>query len=147
MIKFNLAIGLFIFFLAGSGMLAAEVEKADARTTGYTEQLLKLVNQYRQRHDLPQLKPDAHLTNLAQEHNRHMAKHGQLSHDGFDDRFQRAHRGSCVENVGWNYRTAEAQLEAWRGSVSHDVNLLNAEVKRVGIAVHKSYVTFFACAA
>ena len=147
MMKTTMVVALFICLISGSGMLAAHVENSDAREAGYAVQLHNLVNQYRLRHDLPQLQLDAHLTKLAQEHNWSMAKQGQLSHDGFEGRFQRAHSALCVENVGWNYRTVEAQLEAWRGSAAHDVNLLNADVQRVGIAVFKGYVTFFACTA
>lgn len=143
--QIRIALTRAVFFALMSGMVsvAATPQHAD----DYATHLVRLINQYRQQHHLPPLRPDARLTSLAQAHVLAMAQEQQLSHDGFDTRFKRAHRTRCVENVGWNYPRAEDQLAGWRASADHNENLLNAQVHSVGIAVFQGYVTYFACSA
>lgn len=144
-------IGFFAAFavtvLAGATQPAvADARDDQALATGYATHLLDLVNQYRQRHQLPPLVSDARLAALAQEHTHDMARDRRASHAGFSVRFDRANSELCVENVGWNFPHAEGQLDGWRGSPGHNRNLLDSEVTHAGIAVYRGYVTFFACA-
>jgi uncharacterized protein YkwD len=74
-----------------------------------------------------------------------MARDRQLHHDGFPSRVKRSGRPMCVENVGWNYPTPQAQLDAWRASPGHDRNLLDRRVDRVGIGAADGYVTLIGC--
>ena len=74
-----------------------------------------------------------------------MATQRRLSHDGFHSRLGRTTSRLCVENVGWNYPTAEALLDGWRHSPEHLRNLLDPKVRRMGLAARARYVTFFAC--
>ena len=74
-----------------------------------------------------------------------MASQKRLSHDGFQSRLRRAGSPLCVENVAWNYPTAETVLDGWRHSPSHHISLLDPQVLRVGVASSSRYVTFFAC--
>src|SRR5207249_10894948 len=88
---------------------------------------------------------DGALSALAREHSIAMAKTGRLSHDEFASRVRRSGYRRCVENVGSNYRTSDAQLDGWRRSLGHDRNLLDVRVTRMGIGVASDYVTFIAC--
>jgi uncharacterized protein YkwD len=88
---------------------------------------------------------DANLNKLAKSHSQYMQKKKALDHDHFDERFSKSGRSLCVENVGWNYPTPEAQLQAWKRSGGHNKNLLNKKINHAGIAKSGSYVTFFAC--
>jgi uncharacterized protein YkwD len=74
-----------------------------------------------------------------------MAKAGQLNHDGFPSRVHRSGLSMCVENVGWNYSTPQAQFDAWRVSAGHNLNMLDKRVDLMGIADVADYVTMIAC--
>jgi len=88
---------------------------------------------------------DANFNKLAKSHSQYMQKKNALDHDYFQERFTKSGRSLCVENVGWNYSTPEAQFQAWKTSDGHNKNLLNKKIKHAGIAKSGSYVTFFAC--
>jgi uncharacterized protein YkwD len=111
----------------------------------FVHRLIELVNDYRLEQGLPPLRPADELVALAEEHSEAMAAQRVLTHEGFRARYARAGSKVCVENLGWNHRTAQALLEGWRQSPSHHRNLLNPKVERVGIAARERYVTFFAC--
>jgi uncharacterized protein YkwD len=123
---------------------AAPARSADANDR-YAQHLAELVNRYRAQHGAGELSPDPSLSALAREHSVAMAKAGRLSHDGFQLRLRRSGYGLCVENVGWNYHTPQAQLDAWRNSPGHEHNLRDPRVTRSGIGVASDYVTWIAC--
>lgn len=133
---------LAIALALAAGAAPARVADADER---YARELVDLVNRYRAQHDVGELSPDPSLSTLAREHSIAMAKAGALGHEGFQSRFRRSGYGLCVENVGWNYRTPQAQLEAWRKSPGHEHNLRDPRVTRSGIGVASDYVTWIAC--
>ncbi len=112
---------------------------------GFSQHLADLINRYRERHGLPPLAAAQDLTTLAAEHSADMAAHRRLTHDGFEQRYDRTGSRICVENVGWNYPTAEALMDGWRQSPDHLRNLLEPKVSRMGVAGDARYVTFFAC--
>ena len=111
----------------------------------YAQGLAEIVNRYRASHGLRELGVDEHLAKLAREHSEAMAKSRKMSHDGFESRFRRSGYELCVENVGWNYRTPQAQLDAWRRSPGHDGNLRDVRVVRMGAGEASGYVTWIAC--
>ena len=111
----------------------------------YTGELFEAINAYRETKKLPALAPNPTLDRLAAEHSAAMAKRRRMSHDGFDARFKASGFRRCVENVGWNAPSGAAQLAAWRDSAPHDANLLEPNVKAVGLAERDRYVTMFAC--
>jgi uncharacterized protein YkwD len=76
---------------------------------------------------------------------RAMMRAHRLSHDDFQARFRRSGYAMCVENVGWNYPTPIAQLDAWRTSPGHDRNLLERRATHAGVGVAGEYVTLIAC--
>ncbi|HKU86180.1 MAG TPA: CAP domain-containing protein [Casimicrobiaceae bacterium] len=127
--------------LATSHAAAAAPPDADP----YAAQLGKLINDYRAQHDVPPLALDAPLSELAHEHAARMAADKRLSHYGFEERFAKAGSPRCVENVGWNQRTPEAEFAGWRDSPTHAKNLLDPGITRMGIGIQHRYVAFFAC--
>ena len=135
--------GLAVIALTLLAMSYARV--AASADDGYAMQLGKLINDYRAQHDVPPLAPDASLSELAHEHAARMAHDKRLSHYGFEERFAKAGSPRCVENIGWNQRTPEAEFAGWRDSPTHASNLLDAGIARMGIGIQDRYVTFFAC--
>jgi uncharacterized protein YkwD len=136
---------LFASLLSVLPAAAADGIGRSSLAGGYAQRLADLINQYRQQHGLGPLTLTEDLASIATEHTAQMAGEHRLSHDGFTHRFDRTNARMCVENVGWNYPVAEAQLDGWRASPGHHRNLLEPKVSRMGIAVSRSYVTFFAC--
>jgi len=136
-----------ICLLASFGLpLPAAGDTDDAMPPAYyAASLLNFINSYRLQHGIPALRPAEQLTALAREQSEHMAEQGDISHDRFDVRFDRAGRMSCVENVGWNYRDPYEQFKGWQRSAEHNAAMLDPAATRSGIAVFDSYVTFFAC--
>jgi uncharacterized protein YkwD len=110
-------------------------------------QVLDATNRYRASHQLPALQPSTALAALAAEHSGHMAQLRQLSHAGFHDRFERARRQTCVENLAAGFSRAEPMLAGWQQSADHHRNLLDARVQEVGVASVAGHVTWLACSA
>jgi hypothetical protein len=112
--------------------------------SAYETELCQLINQYRITNGLTTLSFSSVLYGLALDHSQEMNELGVLSHDGFSERCAACGASGCVENVGWNYMTAQAQFEGWKSSQGHNSNMLNSSIKYVGIARSGPYVTFFA---
>lgn len=104
-----------------------------------------LINEYRSQHRLDRLASAAVLEQVADGHSQHMAQAGRPSHGGFRDRFRQVDGSICVENIAAHFDTPEALFEGWRRSPSHDRNLLEPRIVRMGLAARDRYVTFFAC--
>jgi uncharacterized protein YkwD len=124
---------------------AAEPDQTAVARSRYSARLLAAINAYRVEHGVAELKPSANLDRLADGHSKNMARAGQLSHEGFRERAMRADSPVCVENVGWNYATPEAQLQAWIESPAHNGNMLDRRVAKAGVGNANAYVTFIAC--
>ena len=136
-----------IFRLSVALLLLAALA-VPAAAGGFEAELLVLINGYRTAKGLKALTGSALYDDLAREHSRAMQEQQSLSHDGFDERFQRAAADgarSCVENVAWNYETPQSLLDGWRKSAGHNRNMLQRKIRRAGIGRSGQYVTFFAC--
>jgi uncharacterized protein YkwD len=120
---------------------------AAARCGEFEDELLTRINAWRQEHGLDALRRDARLDALALEQARAMRAAKRLSHDGFDERFDRAGSNHCVENAGllWPEPAAKRQFEGWRDSPGHNENLLDPEIRRAGLAMDGGYTAFFSC--
>ena len=138
---------LFATLVAAALSAPLSVQAATASTgpERFLVQLAEAINSYRADNGLEPLSLAGELAELANDHSSQMSERRQLSHDGFRDRFRNASSKLCVENVGWNFRTAEGLLEGWRRSPAHHRNLLEPKISRMGLAISARYVTFFAC--
>ena len=124
---------------------AVERDQTVVAQSRYSVRLLAAINAYRVKHGVLELSSSANLDRLAYGHSKNMAHASQLSHEGFRARGMRADSPLCVENVGWNYATPEAQLRAWIESPAHDRNMLDSRVTKAGVGDANAYVTFIAC--
>ena len=124
---------------------AAAFSASASDNEDYSRLLTALVNQYRVSQGLPAVLVDPRVSGLAREHSAAMAKKGQLNHDEFPSRVRRSGFAMCVENIGWNYRSPEAQFDGWRASPGHDRNMLDRRVDHMGIGIADDYVTLIAC--
>ena len=131
--------------LALGGLVPAARAAEPNPGTASVQRMAELVNAYRVRRGLRALEIDATLSSLALEHSGAMAKAGRMSHDDFPSRARRSGLALCVENVGWNFRSPDAQVDGWRASPGHDRNLLDRRVERMGVGVASDYVTLIAC--
>lgn len=129
-----------VFFVSAIAQAAG-----DAPATGYATAVGDAVNAYRTGNDLRPLQLDPALSAIAREHSAAMARAGKMSHDGFPDRAKRSGMPVCVENVGWNFPTPQAQFEAWRASPGHDRNMRDPRVQRIGVGEVSGYATLIAC--
>ncbi len=117
----------------------------DVFSSSYEEKLLIIINRYRMQSGLKPLEFDAELNEIAKKHCGYMHAKNVFNHDNFNERFDKAERQLCVENLGWNAETPEDQFRLWKESGSHNANMLNNKIRTVGISKVGSYVTFFAC--
>jgi uncharacterized protein YkwD len=111
----------------------------------FFDEAVQLINQYRARKNLSTLTRDSRLDSLASAHSRNMAAKDDLSHDGFNERFNQANMHSCAENVAWNQITASELVNDWIASPVHDKNLLKPNVTKVGMGRAKGYTAYFVC--
>jgi len=132
-------------FLILSTASAANTSSYIGDQSYYIKELLAQINRYRMSYGLNPLSFDTRLAGLAREHSSYMQRRGVLCHDNFDRRFRQSGHSSCVENVGFNYRSAQALFIAWKRSRGHDKNMLAGDIQRAGISVSGTYVTFLAC--
>ena len=140
------AVTLLAVLSAVSPPAAAQAEAMRAAPVpDFAQQMLAFINAQRTPLGLPAWQPDPALTAIASEHSRALAAQGRLSHDGFAQRFARADRGTCVENLAAGLQRPEALVAAWRASPAHQRNLVSPAVHHAGIGQFKGYVVIFAC--
>ena len=98
-----------------------------------------MLSDYRKAHGLGAVALDATLQRAAQQQALAMAEANELSHEvagtlprrlasnGLDP-------GAAVENVSAGYASLASAIQSWKDSPEHDKNLLNARMRRMGIA-------------
>lgn len=118
-------------------------------TVDFGPETLSLINSYRASRGLPALASRASLKALARQHSQYQATRGTIGHDGYERRLAQAKAagfsGICVENVGYDYQSAEQLFSGWRRSARHNRNLLRPDMRYAGVSVVGAYATFFAC--
>lgn len=126
------------------GLRAAGGE-ADPSLSVAEAALFRAVNDYRAARGLGRWAADLGLTLIAREHSTEMLQRQTLTHDGFAARARRTGSRLCVENLVHGAAAPEVALSAWRRSLEHHANLLDAQVKWVGVGVAGRYATLLAC--
>ncbi|MCX5126798.1 CAP domain-containing protein [Streptomyces sp. NBC_00347] len=113
-----------------------------AAPSGVVAEVLELVNKERATVGCPELTVNAKLTKAAQDHSEDMAAHSNMSHTGSDgsDPGQRITRAgyewrTYAENVAYGYPTAAKVMEGWMNSPGHKRNILDCDVKEIGIGL------------
>lgn len=114
-----------------SGLLALENE------------VLALTNAERAKQDCPALRFDTRLRTAARWYSEDMLRYGawnHVGHDGSDpgDRMRRAGydtSGGWAENIAKGYSSPEAVMKAWMNSTGHRKNILNCDLRALGVGV------------
>lgn len=127
-------------------------EIVDSNITNHSEmenELITIVNEYRNSLGLNQLSPLNEISSEASEHTYYMLALGQLSHDNFGQRYenlqQSVNANNVAENVGYGYNSAASFVNAWVNSPNHYGNIVG-DFTHIGVAVaidenNKFYVT------
>lgn len=142
---------VLVALLAALSVISTPAAAQTANTAGpetspdFALQVLALINAQRTPLGLPAWQVDPALTAIAKDHSRALAAQGQLSHDGFAQRFARADRDICVENLAAGMLRPEALVAAWRASPAHQRNLVAPKVHYAGVGQSNGYVALLAC--
>lgn len=138
-----LGLPLCLFVAACGGMVSAPSGPAEHHPVGVVAvdqaRAAAWLNAYRREHGLTTLDRDPALQRVAQAQADAMARADQLSHTvagTLPERLavlDRAKRASA-ENVSAGYADLDAALSGWRRSPRHNDNLLDAPMRRFGIA-------------
>jgi uncharacterized protein YkwD len=99
-----------------------------------------MISIYRRNNNLSVVSIDPELQELAQQQALAMARADSMSHDvrgSLRSRLDGAgyRHGAAVENISAGYHTLAEAFSGWRQSRSHNENMLNGRMRRMGIAV------------
>lgn len=104
------------------------------------DQVLSLVNDFRSRNNLAPVRPNSQLNTAALGHSQNMATQDFFAHRGndgstFDQRIRSAgyRFSTAAENIAAGYATASAVVDGWINSPGHRANMLNPNVREVGV--------------
>lgn len=118
--------------------------------TRMEDQVLTLINQYREKKDLPPLAPVKLIAAQAEKHSRNMANRKvPFGHSGFDNRMnllisKLPGANAAAENVAYGARTAEEVVEMWLNSSGHKKNIKgNYNLTGIGIAKSRNGTLYF----
>lgn len=106
-------------------------------------EMLDLINQYRDSVGLNTLGKINHISFKSFEHDEYMIKTNDIGHANFGERQQNLHDvlGALKvgENVAFNYDTPKQALKAWLKSESHKVNL-DGDYTHFGISIMENEI-------
>jgi hypothetical protein len=119
------------------------------------QQLLELINKYRQDNRVAPLVPSGTLSTSAEHHSKDMSDHAFFSHktkessryaadSGPADRMAREGYptdAATAENIAWGQPTAEEVFEDWRRSPEHDAAMLDGQYTAAGVGHVDPYWT------
>lgn len=133
---------LFMVILGGSVRAQSSYDSEEL-------EFLQIINEYRQDNGLPTLILSDALTDASERHDEDMARYNFFAHETLGSSYfpinskpwdRMALSGydypeaSMSENLAAGYGTAEEAFEAWRTSSGHNVNMLDANQRVIGIA-------------
>ncbi|WP_248964976.1 CAP domain-containing protein [Sphaerisporangium perillae] len=102
---------------------------------------VRLTNQERVQRGCAPLRVDPRLTQSARAHSRDMAAKDYFGHKSPSgltpwDRMARAgYSNSAAENIARGYQSAEETVRGWMANSGHRRNILNCQIKTVGVGV------------
>ncbi len=105
------------------------------------DEILKLVNEYRDSKGLSAITTNETANQLAVDHSKYMIAKGNINHDNFDQKFktlrEKENATSIAENVASSYPDAKSVMEGWINSKGHRDNL-EGNFTHIGIAAVKN---------
>jgi uncharacterized protein YkwD len=115
-------------------------KSSNGKIDAFINRVFQLTNVFRQQNQLQPLTYSSHLASAAQTHSQNMALQDFFSHIGQDGSTSSSRILStgyqyswAAENIAAGYTTPEAVVQGWIDSPSHRVNLLNSNLKEIGI--------------
>ncbi len=128
--------------LDSSTLRAASSTSGDAEAGAFTEQMIVLVNQFRQQNNLPPIKLDPTLTTAAQTYATRLSAGNFFGHLDPDfncnkpaDRAAAAGYNNWAavgENIAAGYPTPQSAFDAFANSAGHRANMLNPAYRDIG---------------
>lgn len=119
---------------------AKEIAQLNAKYN-YTQEeneVLTLINNYRQSIGLNTLEKVDFMSIKAEEHDAYMISVGSANHDYFQDRYQALVTNlgakTASENVAYNYATPQGVFNAWLNSAGHKANI-EGDFTHFGISI------------
>ena len=101
-------------------------------------EIMQLINDYRLSVGLNKLEIVNHISYKSEEHNLYMITNNVVNHNGFVERSENIVNllgaKNVGENVGYNYKTSGAVVQAWLESPEHKKNI-EGDYSHFGIAV------------
>lgn len=104
------------------------------------KEVFELVNEVRAQYGLSKLTWADDLANVARAHSRDMINRSFFDHtnpDGYSPFDRLRNNGisyrTAAENIAYGQRTPKAVMDAWMNSSGHRANILNANVKELGV--------------
>ena len=123
----------------------AKPTQAPSTESAMEKEVLALVNKVRAENGLSALTWAEDVANVARAHSRDMINRGFFSHtnpDGLSpfDRLKNSGISyrTAAENIAYGQKTAEAVMNSWMNSSGHRANILNKNVKEIGVGAVKS---------
>jgi uncharacterized protein YkwD len=139
---------LFVVVIVGSAVLACAAEpraKSKLTLSSDEQMILELTNQARAKEDLPPLKPNAVLFEVARAHSANMAKKAEMNHvlDGKTPAQRVDAAGYPYGWVGENVAYSDGvQLKevfkGWMESQQHRENILRDKYEEIGIGIARN---------
>ncbi|MGW4111323.1 CAP domain-containing protein [Actinosynnema sp. NPDC004786] len=129
-------------FTAGAALAGLLFTSAPALAAPtFEDQVLALTNGERSAAGCPALTANAQLAAAAKRHSDDMARTGNFSHTGSDGSTaaQRVtdagyHFRAMAENIAAGQASAEEVVRAWMNSEGHRANIVNCELRDLGVA-------------
>lgn len=121
--------------------LFASVVGSGAHQTRNEDTVVRLLNEFRARLNLPRLRPDERLRSAARAHSKDMARRDFCAHENPDGitpaaRMQAAgYPAPGAENVARGQETPHSVMDAWIASPGHYANLVNPQFTKIGVGV------------
>lgn len=119
--------------------------QAPTNASAFEKRVLELVNIERAKHGLSALQWSSELASVARAHSKDMHERGFFSHTNPDgkspfDRIKAAgiKYSYAAENIAAGQSTPEAVVEGWMNSKGHRENILNGNLKYLGVGFYEA---------
>jgi uncharacterized protein YkwD len=124
--------------IAAPGAAPRPESRSRAALSSRETALVLAINTVRTLHLLPKLSVDFRLVRAARSHSRDMLRHQYFAHGNFGGRMSafRVRGHLFAENLFWGsgIQTANATVAGWLASPPHRQNLLDPQLRRIGVA-------------
>jgi len=121
------------------------IPKTDEAVLSFEAQVIKLVNDEREKYGLEPLKENWELSRVARMKSKDMSENGYFSHTSptYGSPFDMMRSfgltyNTAGENIAFGQRTPEAVVNAWMNSEGHRKNILNPSFSEIGVGYEEN---------